>query len=217
MIQSIFGILGLLLVHGALFRAQPSVVLVITDDQGYGDLGCTGNPVIKTPHTDKLANESIWLTDYPRGTHLLSAYAGGFDVGSLDQSHGGVYDYGAVDVAGQRGYSGQFFKDNGYETGMFGKWHLGDNFRIVRRIVDLPKCTAMEAEVGQTPDVWDNAYFDGGYFHNGKIVKAKGFCTVVFFEQGNQFITESVKRKKPFCIHFHQRPHGPFHCPQKVS
>ena len=64
MIQSIFGILGLLLINVALFGAQPNVVLVITDDQGYGDLGCTGNPVIKTPHTDKLANESVWLTDY---------------------------------------------------------------------------------------------------------------------------------------------------------
>jgi hypothetical protein len=47
-----------------LFGKKPNIVIVITDDQGYGDLGCTGNPVIKTPHTDKLANESVWLTDY---------------------------------------------------------------------------------------------------------------------------------------------------------
>ena len=47
---------------GALFGKKPNIVIVITDDQGYGDLGCTGNPVIKTPHTDKLANESVWLT-----------------------------------------------------------------------------------------------------------------------------------------------------------
>jgi arylsulfatase B len=45
-------------------KEKPNIVIVITDDQGYGDLGCTGNPVIKTPHTDKLANESVWLTDY---------------------------------------------------------------------------------------------------------------------------------------------------------
>ena len=46
----------------SIFAKQPNIVLVITDDQGYGDLGCTGNPVIKTPHTDKLANESVWLS-----------------------------------------------------------------------------------------------------------------------------------------------------------
>ena len=45
-------------------KSKPNIVIVITDDQGYGDLGCTGNPIIKTPHTDKLANESVWLTDY---------------------------------------------------------------------------------------------------------------------------------------------------------
>ena len=44
--------------------SKPNIVIVITDDQGYGDLGCTGNPIVKTPHTDALANESIWLTDY---------------------------------------------------------------------------------------------------------------------------------------------------------
>ena len=70
--------------------------------------------------------------------------------------------------------------------------------------------------VGQTPDVWDNAYFDGGYFHNGKIVDAKGFCTDVFFEEGNRFIRESVKKKKPFLAYISTNaPHGPFHCPQK--
>ena len=49
---------------GALNNSPANVVIVITDDQGYGDLGCTGNPVVKTPHLDRLANESIWLTDY---------------------------------------------------------------------------------------------------------------------------------------------------------
>ena len=105
------------------------------------------------------------------------------------------------------GTLGQFFKDNGYETGMFGKWHLGDNFPYRpedRGFTEVYRHGG--GGVGQTPDVWDNAYFDGGYFHNGKIVKAKGFCTDVFFEQGNQFITESVKRKTVFCIHLHQRP-----------
>ena len=56
---------GLLTLTGAALKEkQPNVVFVITDDQGYGDLGCTGNPVIQTPNLDRLANESVWLTDY---------------------------------------------------------------------------------------------------------------------------------------------------------
>ena len=69
----------------------------------------------------------------------------------------------------------------------------------------LPKYTGMAVEVGQTPDVWDNAYFDGGYFHNGKIVDAKGFCTDVFFREGNRFIRESVKKNLSW--HTFQRTH----------
>ena len=89
-------------------------------------------------------------------------------------------------------------------------------FRIVLKTVGLQKCTGMAVGVGQTPDVWDNAYFDGGYFHNGKIVDAKGFCTDVFFEEGNRFIRESVKKKKPFFAYISTNaPHGPFHCLQK--
>ena len=59
----LFSFLSFCIITG-LFGKKPNIVIVITDDQGYGDLGCTGNPIIKTPHTDQLANESVWLTDY---------------------------------------------------------------------------------------------------------------------------------------------------------
>ena len=74
-----------------------------------------------------MAHRLSWL-------HLLSD-AGGFDVGPLDESHGVWHHNGAVDVGANEGTLGQFFKDNGYETGMFGKWHLETIIRIVRRIV----------------------------------------------------------------------------------
>ena len=70
--------------------------------------------------------------------------------------------------------------------------------------------------VGQTPDVWDNAYFDGGYFHNGEIVKAKGFCTDVFFDEAHKFIRKCAGEDEPFFAYISTNaPHGPFHCPQK--
>jgi arylsulfatase B len=115
------------------------------------------------------------------------------------------------------GTLGQFFKGAGYETGMFGKWHLGDNFPYRPEDRGFNEVYRHGGGgVGQTPDVWDNSYFDGGYFHNGKIVPAEGFCTDVFFEQANRFISESAKNGKPFLAYISTNaPHGPFHCPEK--
>ena len=200
-----------------LLAKSPNIVIVITDDQGYGDLGCTGNPVIKTPHTDKLANESVWLTDYhvaPTCSPTRAALMSGHWTNRTGVWHTIM---GRSMLRAKEGTLGQFFKENGYETGMFGKWHLGDNYPYRpedRGFTEVYRHGG--GGVGQTPDVWDNAYFDGGYFHNGKIVKAKGFCTDVFFEFGHKFIRKCVKQKKPFLAYISTNaPHGPFHCPQK--
>ena len=217
MIQSIFGILCLFLVNVALFGAQPNVVLVITDDQGYGDLGCTGNPIIKTPHTDKLANESVWLDDYhvaPTCSPTRAALVSGHWTNRTGVWHTIM---GRSMLRANEGTIGQMLQDNGYETGMFGKWHMGDNYPYRPEDRGFKEVYRHGGGgVGQTPDVWDNAYFDGGYFHNGKIVKAKGFCTDVFFDQANKFIRKNVKAQKPFFAYIcTNAPHGPFHCPQK--
>ncbi len=194
-----------------------NVVIVITDDQGYGDLGCTGNPVIQTPNLDRLANESVWLTDYhvaPTCSPTRAALMSGHWTNRTGAWHTIM---GRSMLREDEGTLGQFFKDAGYRTGMFGKWHLGDNFPY------RPEDRGFEevyrhggGGVGQTPDVWDNAYFDGGYFHNGKIVPAKGFCTDVFFDQANQYITKCAQQNKPFLAYISTNaPHGPLHCPQK--
>jgi arylsulfatase A-like enzyme len=210
--------LGIHQLLGAAFdKKQPNVVIVITDDQGYGDLGCTGNPVIQTPHLDRLANESVWLTDYhvaPTCSPTRAALMSGHWTNRTGAWHTIM---GRSMLREDEGTLGQFFKDAGYQTGMFGKWHLGDNFPY------RPEDRGFDevyrhggGGVGQTPDVWDNSYFDGGYFHNGKIVPAKGFCTDVFFDQANQYITNCVQQNKPFLAYISTNaPHGPLHCPQK--
>ncbi len=194
-----------------------NVVIVITDDQGYGDLGCTGNPVIQTPNLDRLANESVWLTDYhvaPTCSPTRAALMSGHWTNRTGAWHTIM---GRSMLREDEGTLGQFFKDAGYRTGMFGKWHLGDNFPYRpedRGFEDVYRHGG--GGVGQTPDVWDNAYFDGGYFHNGKIVPAKGFCTDVFFDQANQYITKCAQQNKPFLAYISTNaPHGPLHCPQK--
>ncbi len=200
-----------------LWAQQPNVVIVITDDQGYGDLGCTGNPIIQTPEIDRLAGESVSLLDYhvaPTCSPTRAALMSGHWTNRTGAWHTIM---GRSMLREDEGTLGEFFKGAGYQTGMFGKWHLGDNFPY------RPEDRGFDevyrhggGGVGQTPDVWDNSYFDGGYFHNGEIVPAKGFCTDVFFDQANRFITESARSEKPFLAYISTNaPHGPFHCPQK--
>ena len=197
--------------------SRPNVVLIMADDQGYGDLGCTGNPIVKTPHVDQLASESSGLSDYhvaptcsPTRCSLLTGHW---------TNRTGVWHtiMGRSMLRENEVTVGQMFTDAGYSTGMFGKWHLGDNYPY--RPEDRGFSEVYRhggGGVGQTPDLWDNAYFDGSYFHNGNIVPAKGFCTDVFFDQANSFISQCAKEEKPFFAYISTNaPHGPHHCPQK--
>lgn len=196
---------------------QPNIVLVMTDDQGYGDVGFHGNGIIKTPHIDTLAKESTSLDDYhvaptcsPTRCALLTGHW---------TNRTGVWHTvnGRSMLREDEVTLAQMLKDAGYETGMFGKWHLGDNYPY--RAEDRGFTEVYRhggGGVGQTPDVWDNAYFDGSYFHNGKIESAKGFCTDVFFDKANSFIRSCAEKKKPFLAYIvPNAPHGPLHAPQK--
>ena len=214
MIKKLLGFFALLQFASA--QTRPNVVIVITDDQGYGDLACHGNPVIKTPHLDKLHSESTVLTDYhvaptcsPTRAALLTGHW---------TNRTGVWHtiMGRSMIRENEVTLGQHFSKD-YATGMFGKWHLGDNFPY------RPEDRGFEevyrhggGGVGQTPDLWNNSYFDGSYFHNGKIVPAKGFCTDVFFQKAHEFIKAKAATKEPFLAYISTNaPHGPLHCPQK--
>ena len=118
--------LGIHQLPGAAFdKKQPNVVIVITDDQGYGDLGCTGNPVIKTPHLDRLANESVWLTDYhvaPTCSPTRAALMSGHWTNRTGAWHTIM---GRSMLREDEGTLGQFFKDAGYQTGNVWEVALG--------------------------------------------------------------------------------------------
>lgn len=196
--------------------AKPNIVLVMTDDQGYGDLACHGHPYVRTPHIDNLASEAVCLDDYhvaPTCSPTRSALL----TGHWTNRTGVWHTINGRSMLRENEITlGQLLKDAGYETGMFGKWHLGDNFPYRpedRGFTEVYRHGG--GGVGQTPDVWDNAYFDGGYFHNGEIVNAEGFCTDVFFQQAHLFIKKNVQAKKPFFAYIATNaPHGPMHAPQ---
>ncbi|HCC70130.1 MAG TPA: N-acetylgalactosamine-4-sulfatase [Bacteroidales bacterium] len=196
---------------------KPNVILIITDDQGYGDLACHGNPWIETPNMDKLWEESMRLTDYhvcPTCAPTRSALMTGRYNNRVGVWHTVT---GRTLLRENEVTMAQVFSDNGYSTGMFGKWHLGDNYP--RRPVDVGFQRAVYhggGAVGNTNDYWDNDYFDDHYYDNGEIKQFKGYCTDVWFNEAKSFIDES-KDGPFFCYIATNAPHGPLYVEDKYS
>ena len=222
MIRSLILFLAVAFSHSSFVAAnedKPNIVVVITDDQGHGDLSCHGNPILKTPNLDALAADSIRLTDF-HVSPTCSPSRAAFMTGRTSNRTGVWHTIQGRSLLRENEVTlAQILADAGYVTGMFGKWHLGDNvpFRPEDRGFDEVYRHG-GGGVGQTPDVWDNAYFDGNYFHNGSIVPAEGFCTDVFFSYAKKFVSAQAKEKKPFFAWIATNaPHGPMHSPKKWS
>jgi arylsulfatase A-like enzyme len=201
--------------------APPNVLLVITDDQGFGDLGAHGNPVVKTPALDAFAKQSAWLKNFqvcpvcsPTRSSLLT----------------GQYNYrtGVVDTFIGRSLMrpnvttlAEHLAGAGYRTGLFGKWHLGDNYPL--RPEDrgfqetLWSAGGGIAQPSDPPGVeWKGAYFDPVLKRNGKEMKTKGYCTDVFTDHAVSFM--KTDSKLPFfCYVAFNAPHGPYQVPDELA
>ena len=192
---------------------RPNIVLVITDDQGYGDIGAHGNEKIRTPNLDALHGESVRLTNFhvdPTCSPTRSALVTG-----RYSSRTGVWHtiMGRSIVHRDERTFANVLADAGYATGFFGKWHLGDTAPY--RPIDRGFQKAVYhggGGVGQTPDYWGNDYFDDTYWDNGVPQKYEGYCTDVFFDNALQFIEEqAASASSPFFVYLSTNaPHGPF-------
>ncbi|MGJ8723370.1 MAG: arylsulfatase [Roseibacillus sp.] len=197
-------------------KEQPNVILIMTDDQGYGDVGIHGNPILKTPELDKLHGESVRFTDFhvsPFCTPTRAALMTG-----RYPARTGAYrtSSGRTMMHTDERTIANVFADNGYLTGMFGKWHLGDNAphrpqdRGFQDVV-WHRCGG----IGQSSDYWGNDYFDDTYervrpgSQEGSFEKFEGYCTDVFFREAIRFVEES--KDKPFFLYLPlNAPHGPY-------
>ena len=189
---------------------RPNIILVLTDDQGYADLGCNGNPWLKTPNIDAFHNEAARLTDF-HVEPLCTPTRGALMTGHRPIRNGAwATNWGRSILRREEVTLPQYLADRGYATGLFGKWHLGDNFPFRPQDRGFGKVVAHKGGgVGQTSDFWGNNYFDDTYFHNGEPVGHEGYCTDVWFDEAMHFIRE--KREQPFlvCIHTNA-PHHPY-------
>ena len=168
---------------------RPNVILVVTDDQGYGDLGCTGHPWLKTPRIDAFHDDAIRLVDF-HVSPLCTPTRGALMTGRRPVRNGAwATCWGRSILRKSETTMADVFGTAGYRTAMFGKWHLGDNYPYRPQDRGFRHVVAHKGGgVGQTPDFWGNNYFDDTYFHNGAPVEHAGYCTDVWFDEAIRFI-----------------------------
>lgn len=194
---------------------KPNVIVVLTDDQGYGDLGCLGNPVIKTPTLDSFYNESLRFTNYhvsPTCAPTRSALMTGRYTDRLNCFHTIA---GRSQLFKDETTIAQVFAQNGYKTAMFGKWHLGDNYPFRPEDRGFQEVVRIGGGgITQGPDYWGNDYFDDAYWHNSVPEKYSGYCTDVFFGNAMNFIKKH--KDEPFFVYLATNaPHVPLFVPKK--
>ncbi|MEM9445616.1 MAG: arylsulfatase [Verrucomicrobiota bacterium] len=194
---------------------KPNIVFIITDDQGYGDFGFTGNPLIQTPFLDKMAESCAQMTQFyvspvcspTRASLMTGRYH--YRTGVTDTWKGrSMMKTEEVTLA-------EVLRDAGYATGLFGKWHLGDCYPMRPQDQGFEEVLMHKGGgIGQRSDPpgGEGKYTDPILFHNGKKVQEKGYCTDIYFDRAIEWISKQSKKGKPFFAYISTNaPHSPFH------
>ena len=196
--------------------ATPNIILVMPDDVGYGDYACLGNPVIRTPSVDAFKKESVLLTQFhvsptcsPCRASLMSGrheFKNGVTHTILERERMSLETFTVA----------QMLKSVGYTTGVFGKWHLGDEeaYRPESRGFDEVYIHG-GGGIGQTfpgscGDAPNNTNIDPALWHNGKFEKTTGYCTDLFFAQAIKWMDARRSGQQPFFAYIPlNAAHGP--------
>ena len=222
------GGMALALPHGsfagtqALAGTRPNIILVMPDDVGCGDYACLGNPIMRTPSVDAFKRESLLLTQFhvsptcsPCRASLMSGrheFKNGVTHTILERERMSLKTYTLA----------QMLKSVGYTTGVFGKWHLGDEstYRPESRGFDEVYIHGAGG-IGQTypgscGDAPGNTNIDPALWHNGKFEKTKGYCTDLFFGQAIKWMDACRTAGKPFFAYIPPNAaHGPHVLPEE--
>ncbi len=197
----------------------PNVLVILVDDQGYGDFSVHGNPVIKTPNLDKLHEESVRLTDFhvapmssPTRGQLMTGY---------DAMHNGCTavcegrSMPDIDMP----MMPQFFKDAGYATGHFGKWHMGDSYPY--RAHDRGFDVSLHLPgwgITSLPDFYHNSYFNPKLRLNDEVIQKEGYSADIIFEEAMAWMKICKEKGVPsFTYVASNTPHAPEYVAEKYS
>ena len=182
---------------------QPNVILIMVDDQGYGDLAAHGNPVLKTPQLDKLHGESVRLTDYHTDP-TCSPTRAALLTGRYSTRTGVWHTINGRSLLHPDEFTlAEYFRENGYRTGMFGKWHLGSAAPLRPMDQGFDHCVwSPGGAINQGANWLGNDCFDDTYKLNEKWQKFEGYFTDVFFDEAMRFIgAQGDEGQKPFFIY----------------
>lgn len=219
MIRWALGLLLVLIVPAGVVRAdtpRPNVLVILTDDQGYGDLGRHGNPILKTPRLDALAKQSTELTAFwaapvcaPTRASLLTGRSN-YRTRVVDTYLGrALMDPDEVTLA-------EVLRDAGYRTGLFGKWHLGDNAPMRPQDQGFAEVLVHRGGgIGQAsdpPEPGGSSYTDPWLLHNGRLERASGYCSDIFADAAVRFI-EADRSRPFFAMLAFNAPHTPLQVP----
>ncbi len=193
---------------------RPNVIIVLSDDQGYGDFSCHGNPILKTPALDKLHDEGIRFDNF-HVSPLCTPTRGQLMTG-LDAMHNGA----ATVLTGRNLLRRdiitmpEVFSKNGYATGMFGKWHLGDNYPDRPMDRGFQKCIWHKGWGLLSEIEFDNDYYETRYLDSLETKQSGEYCTNLWFNKAMEWMDEMAAKKQPFFTYLAlNAPHGPFLSP----
>lgn len=206
---------------------RPNIILVMTDDQGMGDLSCLGNPVLRTPNLDRFYGLSTRFTEFHVSPTCAPTRAAMMS-GRHEFKNGVTHTIKEREIMALSSTTiPELLSGNGYETGIFGKWHLGDedahqpyNRGFTETFIHGAGGIgqAYEGSCADFPPNKDNRYFDNVILHNDTIVQTKGFCTDVFFRAALGWVRKMDEHGKPFFAYITPNaPHGPMIAPESYA
>ena len=191
----------------AVTAAGPNVVVILSDDQGWGDLGLNGNTMLRTPHVDSLARDGARFDRF-FVQPVCSPTRAEFLTGRW-HPRGGVHGVstGAERLDLDERTIADAFRAAGYATGCFGKWHNGTQYPY------HPRGRGFDEYYGFTSGHWGE-YFDPPLDHNGKDVRGTGYITDDLTNRAIRFLSANAAAGKPsFCYLAYCTPHSPMQVP----